>query len=335
MTRASDRVFSDLDRKAQIMRVLSEHAPVDIDGPVFSGPNALIYKATIDGGERQLAVKYCTGAETREGAEYAVSRQFDDLRVAWELMSQFRRYGVPKPILAEPAQRLLVMEWVDGISMFKSLRGCRDIEKLEQQFRSAGQWLSRFHASSASATHEFDFGSKLDEIRNSTSDKFGRLSSHLFLSNINFLELRIQQIKNKSTIRTKIHGDYQIANIIHNNDKIVVLDFSFLREENNLSDIITFMSFIDRLFISHKFLHLIHKKNRLYASFAEGYRSVLEFPDPDMLSWALLAESTRYFARKLAAAQNSAIATYLLATLAILSYQYRRSISASGVSHGA
>ena len=139
--------------------LLDVHQMSTVLGPLLAGRSRVLAPTTIDSAcqlavaeGRRVVVRYSLCSADGEPARPVVAKVFSDLAKA-QLLAQhlrllsgpFQEAGlrVPNPLGVVEAQRLVLLELVDGTP----LTDITDPPSVEQGVRRAGQWLARLHAS--------------------------------------------------------------------------------------------------------------------------------------------------------------------------------------------
>jgi len=196
----------------------------NITGPVIQSRECDIYLATSCASDLSLAIKdYHPGASraTPEQQFSAFERCHPDMT---DTSPQLK---VPKVFLVNTQHRLLVMEWIDGTSLFHHLWN-PGINKqfLTTQLQQVGAWLRKYHDLSQPELTK----SKIIDLMKPFNQNSDDLEDSPFSQSdfFQYVFSFLQRLEGKGTVLPTmdaiVHGDFTPANILLADKRVYGLD---------------------------------------------------------------------------------------------------------------
>jgi Ser/Thr protein kinase RdoA (MazF antagonist) len=241
-------------------------AGLQIEAQISRTRNSEIFLCTVPTLEQRLAVKRVPGPER-------ATLEFQSLSAAFKAMSG--RYSVARPICLIAEHGLLVMEWVDGRSVYEHLVLRRiGIDEAIKAAAASGNWLSLFHASSQSDTAPIDFASKLRQVERLHAS----LSSYpLRQKYLAWMRERLQAdstpLRELRLRRARLHGDFKPHNILVRDGGALAIDFGHIYESTVWNDVAFFLAQLEWTVISSGRFQLLLRMKELRRAFLRAYES--------------------------------------------------------------
>lgn len=151
-----------------------------------------------------------------------------------------RNYRLPEDYIFDVDYNLLLYRDIPGVTLKNKLK--EGLSATDMQL--CAQWLSRLHKSRiALKLNRYNLYFDIDDLIRYYPDLVSEIEN-----------IKKQITKNKNNNEFLVHGDYQLNNIIINNDKIWVIDFNDSCCDNPMTDVASFIAQLRAMsFIAHNF----------------------------------------------------------------------------------
>ncbi len=304
MSYPSDKKF---DLFKELLAAIEPDRHWDISGPVIQSRECAIYRASASSQDLSLAIK-----DYHPGASRATpEQQFSAFeRCHPDMTDSSPQLKVPKVFLVNSQHRLLVMEWIEGTTLFRHLwNPVINKRFLTTQLQQVGAWLRKYHDLSqpeSTKTKVIDlmkpFNQKSDDIEDSLFTH-----SEFFQSVFSFL----QRLEEKGTVLPTmdaiVHGDFTPANILLADQKVYGLDIWGTMRRPIYHDVCRMIVYLGVAYPFYMVENLYTKQALLtskIACFVEGYGTDQLSPQSASFKISLLVELLRRW-RVIASRQDS------------------------------
>lgn len=211
-------------------------------------------------------------------------------------------YRVPKVYFYDYDHRLLIMEWLNGISLQKQLwhsslnRTCRI-----SSIHKSGEWLRAFHEVSTLSNESVDFTCYLTVIKQrialqSTNHLPNTPDSTLFVRAYQILNRQISTSKPIAVPHAIVHGDFTPANVVLERDHVIGIDIWALERKPILIDLARMAVYLTVAYPPLRGENIYDAAERMHQSvkaLTDGYGTDLAQPETQHFKLALLSEYLR------------------------------------------
>jgi len=283
-----------------------------VRGPVYRGTYSQVYRASMEDGRGDLAVKICLVPETDRASADAARDQTAVAIRARDAMGTDGAFSVPETFRWLADEGMVVSEWIEGASATTCLLDRRVSwpEKIDAVGR-CGAWLRRFHDSRRLDAGPIDLDRMLGQVDGMIEAVPARRRPAVLRAAVAALHDRSATLRDLALPRSWTHGDFKADNLLLAGDRTYGLDLNALYDNVVLLDICQFVTHLDLLAHSPRGWRLFRRRGALIAAFLEGYGG-----DPDLLprralAWFRLQVAVRQWLARLSAEDRSPSARYL------------------------
>ncbi len=213
----------------------AEASPVVVNGPIWRGRNAVVYRVEAAILPGPAALKFCRHWATGEPDPTAARRQFDALTTVDAALGRAGPYRVPSPFLLFETEACYLAEWIDGPTVADSLVSAGTSEASRMKLvGDAGKWLRRFHDSNPLQPIRLDTARQMSDL----DDKLA--SSALTRDPLSAEVLQLLRQTEECISQQQIpcswaHGDFKCANLLLSANDLFGIDVSI-----NHTDVVAF-----------------------------------------------------------------------------------------------
>jgi hypothetical protein len=206
-----------------------------------------------NGEAKTLFIKKLSISENGDDALTAsVSKEFEILGRLYSSFASLRNLGVVRPVAVFPEFQVVVTEGAPGLSLSevisragKRLSSRKDLERGIEHCGLAGQWLRHFQTLTRQGEQAFNVeglirycDSRLDLLVK--ADRSG-IGSGEKTKIINKIMMWNEKSKPEQNMVTGRHNDFAPNNIIADNDRLIVLDFTYFDYDSYAYDVCGFL----------------------------------------------------------------------------------------------
>jgi aminoglycoside phosphotransferase (APT) family kinase protein len=276
--------------------------------------NSVLFRAEYSGAApRPLLVKI--SAQFSDDTVAEARNQYAALAAISKAMGEDSRFTVPRPSPILLQSGCVVMDWVEGTSLFEQLTNWRTSpSRVLGSLRRAGEWLNRFHHSQTLEIGRIDTAKFLALV----DAAFVRAKpSPVCLSAIgrarHFLDQHAERVGRVPIRRGWNHGDFKPENVMLSGDHVFGIDFEHIAQGICLSDVVNFLFHVDFRLLVPGSLHLLPFRRRAWRCFLEGYAGDTTASDLDNLAmrWFYLQRLLQAWAHDEAASRGTARLWYM------------------------
>jgi len=233
-------------------------------------------------------------------SQEAPKREYEMLKMLYENSTMVeRRYFVPRPFDHFDDVRTILIEKVEGTKLTGLIREenkifSRDSRTMLESFmKKCGDCLKIIHAITSTGKSVTLSSEIFHDLFHKIQTNYGYLIGRNVIVNRiretfqNLIEKAREKIKQTEFPLVRQHGDYYLGNILVRGEDLIILDFSFTRENIIYHDLSRFLISLDFLnpyphnfFFNFKNIHIFKKR------FLEGYFA--EVSDITNMDWLLL-----------------------------------------------
>ena len=260
-------------------------APWQFVKQVYAKRGSYVYRARPgNGGQSDVAVKLFTSDNDKKTSR----RQYDALASCWQAGFQ----AVPRPLYYSDADAAMVMQWVDGHhlarSLFKASLFRRDASRF---FMAAGDWLDAFHTINRAEEQPFDPSPVLKKVRRKLDGVRGTFQLKRLASISDRYEQLGRNLAGHPVEYVVLHGDFTPRNLFWSDGQAVGFDTLGSRRGVALEDICRFFMYVmvrAPLFRSPDAVGVFGESGD-WQTFMEAYGNLVQ--DPDLVRFILLGEA--------------------------------------------
>lgn len=262
--------------------------------------NSILYKACSPALPYPLLIKQIRTSDS--------AAQYHALTSAYEKMND-GVYCVPTPINYIAEENIIIMEYVNAVSLDKILLKSDLILDKKQYIEKSAFWLSRFHSMYHAGTGVVDTSKKIVDLSQSLSKLKSKFNNNSQLMAVwNWLEDTASHVQTCDTSIGYTHGDFKQENILFSEEKVYGLDFLLEEKGPQIMDLVQYTNHFFFLTLTLKG-NLIHKHlNDWIKYFLDAYSQKYSKVNIKVFSWLQLHHLLRYWS--LEAIRNNPVAVW-------------------------
>lgn len=242
---------------------LSRHftAPATlVRGPVHVQAGSRIYYVEHPAFPVPVALKICLRPYTDVPDAEEARQQYDALRQVHESMGESSGFGVPRPFYSAPEEGLIILEWIEGQSLSRTLGRFGSSANKRMLMERAGAWLRHFHEAHRLPAGPLDVEEKLASLAQAQTRH--PITHEAFQSSWRLLQALAPLAATPTLRRSWIHGDFKTDNLIISGPRTLGIDIHVRHENACIHDVASFLNRLD--------LHCGHPGNWPLLPFRKG-----------------------------------------------------------------
>lgn len=273
--------------------------------PLARTRNSRVYEVA-DGGALRWAAKVCVDPWTRAPSPEAARIQFDALCALRDRAGAAGvALGRPEPVHLDAPAALVVMSWVEGVSLTSDLRRWPRAEAtLARHMQEAGRWLGLLHSVGPGSVGALSTQRKLGGLADARRLETAR--DGVFARAAALLERHADAAAATPHPASWLHGDFKPDNVLFDGERAAGIDAQLRNVSSVVEDVAPFLNSFDLQCALPRAWRPRAQRARLVARFLEGHAGVMGPLPPLPLAWARLYSAAALWAYDATLARNAA-----------------------------